>query len=126
MGLLGWLWLLSPFAVIAVIARDPELQASVVNHYNGCRAAGWAGVVMMFAGAALAPAVGGTLMYVIGTPLAGLVVWLRDERDDGHGDDGGGQDPEVPPPDWDEFERSFWGYVRRGRRPRLPQTPSGV
>lgn len=122
MGLMGWLWLISPFVVIALIAHDRELQGWVATHYDGARLAGWAGVVMMFLGAALAPDVFGTLMYIVGTPLVGLIVWLRDEGDEG----GGGGDGDVPPPDWDAFERSFWAHVRRGGRPRLPRTPSGV
>jgi hypothetical protein len=121
---LGWLWLLSPFVLIGLISHDREMQKWVATHYDGCRAAGWAGVVMMFSGAALGSALPGTLLFVFGTPLVGLVVWLRDDGDDGGGE--GEPDPDVPPVDWDEFERSFWGHVRRGRLPRLPRTPSRV
>lgn len=121
---LGWLWLLSPFAVIALISHDAVVRNWVAAHYDGCRVAGWVGVVTMFAGAALGSALLGTLMFVFGTPLVGLVVWLRDDG----GDEGGwgDPDPDVPPIDWDEFERSFWGHVRRGRLPRAPRTPTRV
>jgi hypothetical protein len=119
MALLAWLWLASPFAVIAPISRDPELQRLVAVHYPRCRAAGWTGVLMMCLGAALMPALLGTLMFWVGTPLAGLTVWLV-------GDDGdGGDESDVPPVDWDEFERSFWVHVRRhARTPRRPRAPS--
>jgi hypothetical protein len=120
-ALFAWVWLVSPFVVIAVVSHDPRLLSLVAAHHARVRAAGWAGVGMMFLGVALVPAAIGTIMYWFGTPLAGLVVWLR--RDDGG--HGGDEDPEVPPADWDEFERSFWAYARRGgRTPRRPRTPS--
>jgi hypothetical protein len=74
---------------------------------------------MMFLGVALMPAPLGAAMFWVGTPLAGLAVWWR--RDEG--DDEGGDGPDVPPIDWDEFQRSFWSYTRRhgpGSRPRTP------
>ncbi len=118
---MGWLWLGSPFVVIAVIAHDRRLLRQVAVHNTECLAAGWTGLAMMCLGVALMPGVLGTLMFWVGTPLAGLAVWLR--RDGGGG--GGGDDPDVPPIDWDEFERSFWADVRRrGRVPRRPRTPS--
>jgi hypothetical protein len=121
MALLGWLWLASPFVLIAIIAHDQRLLSLVALHHACVRATGWIGVAMMFLGASLVPATAGTVIYWLGTPLAGLVVWLR--RDDG--DDGGDEEPDVPPIDWDEFERSFWAHVRRrGRRPPRPRTPS--
>ena len=55
-------------------------------------------------------------LFWVGTPLAGLAVWLR--RDGGGGDNGDG--PDVPPVDWDEFERSFRAHVRPSSRPRTP------
>lgn len=120
-ALMGWLWLGSPFVVIATISHDPRLLRQVAVHHTGCLAVGWAGVVMMCLGVALMPDLLGTLMFWVGTPLAGLAVWLR--RDDGDDGDGGGEvDP--PPIDWDDFERSFWAHVRRGRAPRRPRTPS--
>lgn len=122
MALLGWLWLGSPFVVIALISHDRRLLAQVAAHHTGCLAAGWTGVVMMCLGVALMPAPLGTAMFWLGTPLAGLAVWLR--RDDG--DDGGGEDPDFPPVDWDEFERSVRAHTRRrDRPPRRPRTPSG-
>ncbi len=121
MGWLGWVWLGSPFVVIALIAHDRSMQAWVALHYDACRVTGWAGAVMMFLGVALAPALLGTLMFIVGTPLVGLVVWLRDDRDDG-----GDRHPDEPPPDWNEFERSFRAHVRRGRLPRPPRARSGV
>jgi len=121
-ALLGWLWLGSPFVVIALISHDRRLLAQVAAHHTGCLAAGWTGVVMMCLGVALMPAPLGTAMFWLGTPLAGLAVWLR--RDDG--DDGGEDDPDVPPVDWDDFERSFHAHVRRrDRPPDRPRTPSG-
>lgn len=122
MALLGWLWLGSPFVVIAVISRDRRLLAQVAAHHGGCMAVGWTGVVMMCLGVTLMPAPLGAAMFWLGTPLAGLAVFLR--RDDDDGDDGGGEDPDVPPVNWDEFERSFRAHVRRGRPPRRPRTPS--
>jgi len=121
-ALLGWLWLGSPFVVIAVISHDRRLLGLLATHHTGCLAAGWAGVVMMCLGVVLMPSLLGTVMFWIGTPLAGLAVWLR--RDDGD-DGGGGGDPDVPPIDWGEFERSFWAHVRRrSGGPRRPRTPS--
>lgn len=121
MALLGWLWLGSPFVVIAVISHDRRLLGHVAAHQTGCLAAGWTGVVMMCLGVAVLPSLIGEVMFWVGTPLAGLAVWLR--RDGG--DDGGGDDPDVPPIDWGEFERSFWAHVRRrDRGPRRPRTPS--
>lgn len=119
MALVGWLWLGSPFVVIAVISHDPRLLRQVAVHHTGCLALGWSGVGMMCLGVALMPNPLGSAMFWVGTPLAGLAVWLR--RDDGGGG-GGDDDPDVPPIDWDEFERSFWAHVRGrgGRRPRTP------
>lgn len=120
--MLGWFWLASPFVVIGVISHDRRLLANVAAHHTECITAGWTGVVMMLLGVVLMPDPLGTVMFWLGTPLAGLAVWLR--RDDDDDDDGGGG-PDVPPVDWDEFERSFWAHVRRrGRPPRPPRTPS--
>jgi hypothetical protein len=120
MTLLGWVWLLSPFVVIAVISHDPELLALVAAHHKRCRAVGWTGVAIMLLGVALIPSAVGSIMFLLGTPLAGLVVWVI--RDDG--DDGDGSPPDMPPINWGEFERSFWAYVRgrngRSRHPRIP------
>jgi hypothetical protein len=121
MGLLGWLWLASPFALIGLISRDPELLRLVAQHHRRCQIWGWSGVAMMVLGTILVPGWVGKLMFVVGTPLAGLAVWGR--RDGG--DEGGEHEPDVPPIDWDEFERSFRAYARRrGRPPRRPRTPS--
>ena len=123
MALLGWLWLGSPFVVIALISHDRRLLARVAAHHTRCLAAGWTGVTMMCLGVALMPAPIGTAMFWVGTPLAGLAVWLR--RDDGGGGGGGGEGPDLPPVDWDEFERSFRAHVRGpDRSPRGPRTPS--
>jgi hypothetical protein len=119
--LLGWLWLVSPFIVIAMISHDPELLALVSTHHRRCQLAGLAGAAIMLLGVAVVPGPFGALMFVIGTPAVGLTVWTR--RDDG----GGGDEPppDVPPIDWDEFERSFWAHVRRrGGPPRRPRAPS--
>jgi hypothetical protein len=119
--LLGWLWLGSPFVVIIVISSDRRLLAHVAAHHTRCVAAGWTGAAMMCLGVMIVPDPLGAAMFWVGTPLAGLAVWLR--RDGGDG--GGGDDPDVPPVDWDEFERSFWAHVRRrGRPPRGPRSPS--
>jgi hypothetical protein len=40
----------------------------------------------MCLGAALTPSALGTVMFSVGTPLAGLAVWLHEDDDDG--DDG--------------------------------------
>ena len=119
-ALLGWLWLGSPFVVIAVISHDPRLLRLIAIHHHGCLVAGWTGVAMMCLGVAIMPALLGVFMFWVGTPLAGLAVWLRS---DGGDDDDGGGEPDVPPIDWDDFERSFWAHVRRGRA-RRPRTPS--
>lgn len=121
MALFGWLWLASPFAVIGLISRDPELLALVSVHHKRCRTAGWTGAAMMLCGALLISGLVGSIMFLIGTPLAGLAVWgLRDD-----GDEGDGSPPDVPPINWGEFERSFWAYARRrGRRSRHPRVPS--
>jgi hypothetical protein len=121
-ALVGWLWLVSPFVVIAVVSHDRRLLRQVALHHTACLTAGWTGVVMMCLSVALMPDLLGTVMFWVGTPMAGLAVWLRRDNDDGGG---GGGDPDVPPIDWDEFERSFWAHVRRrGRPPRRPRTPS--
>jgi hypothetical protein len=113
---MAWLWLVSPFVLIALIARDPVLRAGVAQHHRRCQVAGWSGAVAMCLGVAVVPGLLGTLLFLVGTPLCGLAVWLRGEDDD---DDDDGGDP--PPIDWGEFEGAFWGYVRsRGRRPRTP------
>lgn len=121
-ALMGWLWLVSPFVVIGLISHDRRLLRQITIHHSLCLAAGWTGVAMMCLGVALMPSLLGTLMFWVGTPMAGLAVWLR--PDDGGGG-GGGDDPDIPPINWDEFERSFWAHVRRGARaPRRPRTPS--
>lgn len=118
---LGWLWLASPFVLIAVISRDSNMRELVAVHTGRCRALGVAGVAAMFLGVALLPDEIGTMLFGIGTPLTGLLVWTR--RDDG--DDGGEEGPAEPPPDWGDFERSFWDYVRRRNRPpSRPQAPT--
>jgi hypothetical protein len=119
---LGWLWLASPFVLIAVISRDPNMRELVAAHTGRCRAVGSAGVAAMFLGVALLPDELGSMLFGIGTPLTGLLVWTR--RDDG--DDGGEERPPDLPPDWGDFERSFWDYVsgahRAASRPRA-RTP---
>jgi len=121
MSPLPWLWLASPFVLIAVISRDPNMRDLVSVHHRRCRAIGWVGVAGMLLGATVVGGVCGTLLFGFGTPLAGLVVWMPRE-DRGDGGDGGPEDP--PPQDWDDFERAFWSYVSRGpRRPRRPRTP---
>jgi hypothetical protein len=120
MALLGWLWLGTPFAVIALISHDEQLRRLVAVHYTRCRVAGWTGVVMMCVGAVIMPQVLGTMMFLIGAPLSGLAVWLRND-----GWDDGGESSDVPPFDWDAFERSFWAHVWHQRRqPRRPRAPS--
>jgi uncharacterized membrane protein YedE/YeeE len=120
MALLAWLWLASPFLVIAVIAHDERLLRLVALYHEWCRAAGWLGIVLLCLGAALIPSLLGTILFGIGAPLVGLVVWLR--RDDGG--DGGLEGPE-PPLDWDDFERAFWRYLDGGGgRPRGPRAPA--
>jgi hypothetical protein len=120
-ALMGWLWLGSPFVVIAVISHDRRLLRQVALHHTGCLVAGWTGVAVMCLGVVLVPDPLGSVMFWLGTPLAGLAVWLRGDSDDGGGGD---DDPDVPPIDWDEFERSFWTHVRRPpRTPRRPRTP---
>jgi hypothetical protein len=122
-AVLGWLWLASPFAVIAMIWHDQRLLRLVALHHGRCLAAGWTGVVLMLLGATIVPGAVGSVMFCLGTPLAGLAVWLR--RDDG--DDGGEEGPGLSPVDWDDFERAFWAYVRRrGSRPRGPRAPSAA
>ena len=121
MALLAWLWLASPFAVIGLISHERELLAVVSAHHQRCRAVGWTGAAMMVLGVAVVPGAAAWLLYLIGTPLAGLVVWgLRDD-----GDGGGGSGPDVPPINWGDFERSFWAYARRrGARSARPRVPS--
>jgi hypothetical protein len=122
MALLGWLWLGSPFALIALISHNPRLLSLVATHQSRCQAAGWTGAALMLLGAAVVPGVAGAVMFWIGTPLVGLVVWLRGDD----GDDGGEPEPDVPPINWDEFERSFWDHVRRGGPPSgRPRVPAG-
>ncbi len=117
-----WLWLVSPFVLIAAISHDSNMRDLVTEHQKRCQAIGWAGVTAMLLGAALLPATLGTVLFGIGTPLAGLIVWTR--RDDGgEGGDGG---PDDVPPDWDAFERSFRAHVRRSERPSHRSRPPAV
>jgi hypothetical protein len=67
---------------------------------------------MMLLGVTIVPGVVGLLMFVIGTPSAGLAVWGH--RDDG--DDGGDSPLDCPAFDWDAFERGFQAYARRHGR----------
>jgi hypothetical protein len=119
MPLLGWLWLASPFALIGLISHDPHLLALVSKHHRRCQVIGWSGAAIMLLGVMLVSGAAGDLMFIIGTPLVGLAVWAC-------GDDGDGGEPsDVPPIDWDDFERSFWAHVRRrGGPPRRPRAPS--
>jgi hypothetical protein len=120
MALLGWLWLATPFTLIGVISHDPRLLGLVSKHHKRCRRVGWAGAATMLLGVMLVPGPIGASMFVIGTPVTGLIVWARGDD----GDDGGDDPPDVPPIDWDQFERSFRAYARR-RRPRRPRAPVG-
>lgn len=123
MALLGWLWLVSPFVLIAIIVHDRELQRAVASNLPQVRAAGSLGALMMFLGVMIVPDAIGATMYAIGTPLVGLLVFLRrDNRDDG-----GEEGPDEPPPDWDDFERAFRAHVlRRQTQPRRPRSPTVV
>lgn len=118
MTVLGWVWLSTPFILIAFVSRDRRLQRLVGSHLARSRVVGCAGVVMMYLGASVVPGVLGALSFTVGAPLTGLLAFLR--RDDG--DDGGDDEPDVPPVDWDEFERSFWAHVGGGRAPRGPRS----
>jgi len=119
----GWLWLASPFVVIAIIWHSRALLELVALHHRRCLAVGCAGAVSMLLGATVIPGAAGMAMFYLGTPLAGLVVWLRGDDGDDHDDAG----PDVPPFDWDGFERSFWAHVRRGGTPpRKPRSPSAA
>jgi hypothetical protein len=120
MAALGWLWLGSPFVLIAAISHDPNMRELVTVHHRRCRTIGWVGVTAMFLGGLLVPGMFGSMLFGIGTPLAGLVVWTR--RDDG--DDGGEEPPDEVPPNSDAFERSFSAYTRRNKPPSdRPQAP---
>jgi hypothetical protein len=122
MALLGWLWLISPFALIALISHEPDLQRVVTDNLAQARAVGGIGTVMMFLGAVVVPGGFGATMFALGTPLVGLLAFIRrDGRDDG-----GEDEPDEPPPDWDDFERSFRAHVRRQRPSRRPRSPSAV
>ena len=70
MGLLGWLWLVSPFAVIALISHDPELLALVSAHHRRCRAVGWTGAAIMLLGVTLIPGPIGSLLFNAGSEQA--------------------------------------------------------
>lgn len=122
MAVLGWAWLASPFALIGVISREPRLLRLVAAHLERCRIAGGFGVLLLVLSATVVRGVVGEAMFWIGTPLIGLLVWLRGNDDDG-GDE---RDPDVPPIDWDQFERAFRSYAdrRRGSSPRGPVTPT--
>jgi hypothetical protein len=124
MELLGWIWLISPFVLIAVISHDGVLQRGVAKNLGQARVAGCAGALMMFLGGVIVPGALGATMFVLGTPLVGLLAFIRrDDRDDG----GGEGEPDIPPIDWDEFERSFRAHARRGRRsPQRPRSPSAA
>src|SRR5436305_5495958 len=100
MAVAGWLWLASPFILIGAISHDSNMRDLVTVHHRRCQAIGWTGVAAMFLGAALVPGTFGSMLFGIGTPLAGLIVWVR--RDDG--DDGDDDGPREVPPDWDQFE----------------------
>ena len=118
---LGWLWLASPFVLIAVISRDRNMRELIAIHNARCRTIGFAGVAAMFFGVALIPDTLGSMLFGIGTPLTGLLVWTPGKD----GDDGGEDGPEELPPDWGDFERSFWAYVRRRNRPpSRPRAPT--
>lgn len=121
MSLLGWLWLATPFILIGVISHDRNMRELIAEHRWRCHAIGWAGVAAMYIGVAVLPGAAGTMLYGIGAPLSGLIVWTsRDGRDDG-----GEKHPDGIPPDWDDFERSFRDYVmRRSRGPRRPRAPA--
>ena len=115
MSVLGWLWLLSPFVLIGVISHDSNMRGLISAYPARCQAIGVCGAVAMIFGATLVPGMAGSMLFGVGTPLVGLLVWTP--GDDGGG---GGGDDEDPPPGWDDFERSFWVHVRRSRRPRVP------
>jgi hypothetical protein len=118
-SLLGWLWLLSPFVLIGVISHDSNMRELISAYPARCHAIGWCGALAMLLGAALVPGTFGTMLFGIGTPLVGLIVWTP--RDDGGGGGDGG--PDVPP-DWDDFERAFRAYSPRDRRPSdTPHAP---
>lgn len=120
MALLGWLWLATPFMLISVISHDARLLALVAKHNRRCRRVGWAGAATMLLGVMLVPGPVGALMFVLGTPVTGLVVWARGDDDD-DGDDG---PPDVPPIDWDEWERSLGPDAGRGHSPGRPRAPA--
>lgn len=125
MGLLEWLWLASPFALIGFISHDRELLAVVTAHHRRCRMLGWAGVVLMLLGVMVVPGRLGWIMFLVGTPVAGLIVWGLPDDPPGRDDGGGLGLPPDTPINWGEFERSFWAHVRRrGGPPRRPRTPA--
>ena len=119
MSLVGWLWLLSPFVLIGLISHDPNMRGLISAYSRRCHVIGWCGAIAMLLGAALVPGTFGTMLFGIGTPLVGLIVWTP--RDDGGG---GGEESPDDPAGWDDFERAFWAHVRRGRRPpSRPRAP---
>ena len=121
MSLLPWVWLATPFVLIAVISHDSNMRDLISVHHRRCRMIGWAGVAAMILGATVVGSAFGMLLFGFGTPLTGLAVWTP--RDD-HGD-GGDRDPDAPLPEgWDDFERAFWAHVRGGLPPRRPRAPA--
>ncbi len=127
MMLVALLWLMCPVVLMHVVSQHPAALRVLVRMYPAGVVIGAVGAAAMVLGALVVHGPLGLVLYFVGAPLCGLVVFSRgphrDDGDDGGGGGGGGGDdhPEGgedgPPFDWPEFERAFWAHVTRTPQP---------
>jgi hypothetical protein len=114
--LMAWV-VVTPFAVMAAVARSSGLRRCVERCYVAALLAGWAGFAIVAAGALVGDRGLGTVAIAVGAPLLGLCVWVRRAPDDG-GEPAPAPEPGDPPDaiDWDRFMRDLeeWSSSRAG------------
>jgi hypothetical protein len=119
---LASLWLLSPFAIGALMGSSMRARELAARNYPVLLALGLGGLVLVLLGAFVLVRPLSLVALGLGGPLSGLSFWVRREDGDDDGPDGDEDPPDPPPPggDWERIVEQFERHVNRHRGPTAP------